>query len=103
MLQDNHPEAEYKGKLNEYQSYEIDSPVRLHKTMEILMNVWYYPSEELDAVRKNALEVLKEHPDCSELGQYLMLCLTYPVFKNVCKIMGKLFDFNDEITNPALK
>lgn len=76
MLQDNHPEAEYKGKLNEYQSYEIDSPVRLHKTREILMNVWYYPSEELDAVRKNALEVLKEHPDCSELVQYLMLCLT---------------------------
>lgn len=103
MLQDNHPEAEYKGKLNEYQSYEIDSLVRLHKTMEILMNVWYYPSEELDAVRKNALEVLKEHPDCSELGQYLMLCLTYPVFKDVRKIMGKLFDFNDEITNPALK
>ena len=46
---------------------------------------------------------LKEHPDCSELVQYLMLCLTYPVFKDVCKIMGKLFDFNDEITNPALK
>ena len=67
------------------------------------MNVWYYPSEELDAVRKNALEVLKEHPDCSELVQYLMLGLTYPVFKDVCKIMGKLFDFNDEITNPALK
>ena len=84
MLQDNHPEAEYKGKLNEYQSYEIDSPVRLHNTREILMNVWYYP-------------------DCSELVQYLMLCLTYPVFKDVCKIMGKLFDFNDEITNPALK
>lgn len=59
MLQDNHTEAEYKGKLNEYQSYEIDSLVRLHKTKEILMNVWYYPSEELDAVRKNALEVFE--------------------------------------------
>ncbi len=103
MLKDNLPEAEYKEKMNEYLSYEIDSPTRLRKTREILMNVWYYPSEELDAVRKDALEVLEEHPDCSEPIQYLMLCLTYPVFKDVCKIMGKLFEFNDEITNPALK
>ena len=62
-----------------------------------------YPSEELDPVRKDALEVLAEHPDCSEPVQYLMLCLTYPVFKDVCKIMGKLFEFQDEITNPSLK
>ena len=49
------------------------------------------------------MEVLAEYPDCSEPIQYLMLCLTYPVFKDVCKIMGKLFEFNDEITNPSLK
>ena len=103
MLKENLPEAEYKEKMNEYLSYEIDSPTRLRKTREILMNVWYYPSEELDPVRKDALEVLAEHPDCSEPVQYLMLCLTYPVFKDVCKIMGKLFEFQDEITNPALK
>ena len=103
MLKENLPEAEYKEKMNEYLSYEIDSPTRLRKTREILMNVWYYPSEELDPVRKDALEVLAEHPDCSEPVQYLMLCLTYPVFKDVCQIMGKLFEFQDEITNPSLK
>ena len=89
--------------MNKYLAYEIESPTRLRKTREILMNVWYYPSEELDSVRKEALEVLSEHPDCSEPIQYLMLCLTYQVFKDVCKIMGKLFEFQDEITNPSLK
>ena len=47
--------------------------------------------------------MLNEYPECSEPVQYLMLCLTYPVFKDVCKIMGKLFEFQDDITNPALK
>ena len=103
MLKENLQEVEYKEKMNEYLSYEIDSPTRLRKTREILMNVWYYPSEELNPVRKDALEVLAEYPDCSEPIQYLMLCLAYPVFKDVCKIMGKLFDFQDEITNSALR
>ena len=103
MLRENLPEAEYKEKMNDYLSYEIDSPTRLRKTREILMNVWYYPSEELDPIRRDALEILEIYPECSEPIQYLMLCLTYPVFKDVCQIMGKLFEFQDEITNHVLK
>lgn len=75
MLKEKLPEAEYKEKMNEYLSYEIDSSTRLRKTREILMNVWYYPSEELDLVRKDALEVLAEYPDCSEPIQYLIFVL----------------------------
>lgn len=103
MLRENLPEAEYKEKMNEYLSYEIDSPTRLRKTREILMNVWYYPSEELDPIRRDALEILETYPECSEPIQYLMLCLTYPVFRDVCQIMGKLFEFQDGITNHVLK
>ena len=47
MLDENLTEAEYKEKMNEYLSFEIDSPTRLRKTREILMNVWYYDSEEI--------------------------------------------------------
>ena len=103
LLQESLTEVEYKEKMNEYLSFEIDSPTRLRKTREILMNVWYYPSEKLDLIRKEAIDVLSEYPDCSEPVQYPMLCLTYPVFSDVCKIMGKLFEFQDEITNSVLK
>ena len=72
MLKEELPEAEYKEKMNEYLSYEIDSPTRLRKTRDILMNVWYYPSEELDPVRKDALEVLAEYPDCYEPMKWLL-------------------------------
>lgn len=103
MLEENLPEAEYKEKMNEYLSFEIDSPTRLRKTREILMNVWYYPSEELDATRVEARALLDKYPEQSAAIQYCMLCLTYPVFADVCKIMGKLFEFQEEVTNPALK
>ena len=103
MLEDNLPEAEYKEVMNEYLSFEIDSPTRLRKTREILMNVWYYPSEELDKTREEAVALLKKYPEYAAPIQYCMLCLAYPVFADVCKIMGKLFEFQEEVTNPALK
>lgn len=103
MLEENLPEAEYKEKMNEYLSFEIDSPTRLRKTREILMNVWYYPSEELGNTRKEAITLLSKHPEYSAPIQYCMLCLTYPVFADVCKIMGKLYEFQEEVTNSTLK
>ena len=51
MLDENLTEAEYKEKMNEYLSFEIDSPTRLRKTREILMNVWYYDSEEITPIQ----------------------------------------------------
>ena len=89
--------------MNEYLSFEIDSPTRLRKTREILMNIWYYPSENLDATRVEARALLDEYPEQSAAIQYCMLCLTYPVFADVCKIMGKLFEFQEVVTNLALK
>jgi len=103
MMEENLTEAEYKEKMNEYLSFEIDSPTRLRKTREILMNVWYYSSEELDSTRTEARALLDKYPEHSAAIQYCMLCLTYPVFADVCEIMGKLFEFQDEVTNPALK
>ena len=103
MLEEKLPENEYKEKLNEYLSFEIDSSTRLRKTREILMNVWYYPSEELDSTRQKASALLNKYPEYAVPIQYNMLCLTYPVFADVCKIMGKLYEFQEEVTNPALK
>lgn len=103
MLEENLPEDEYKEKMNEYLSFEIDSPTRLRKTREIIMNVWYYPSEELDSTRQEAITLLNKYPEYSASIQYCMLCLTYPVFADVCMIMGKLYGFQEEVTNSALK
>ena len=60
MLKENLPEAEYKERMNAYLSFEIDSPTRLRKTREILMNVWYYPSEELEGTRGGLLKLQQD-------------------------------------------
>ncbi len=103
MIKEELPEAEYKEKMNEYLSFEIDSPTRLRKTREILMNVWFYPSEELDFIREEAIALLEKYPEFSASIQYCMLCLAYPVFADVCKIIGKLYEFQDDVTNATLK
>ena len=103
LLAENLTEAEYKNKMNEDLSFEIDSPTRLRKTREILMNIWVYDSDEITPIRQEALRLLKAFPDYAVPIHLCMIYLTYPVFADVCKYMGRLFEFHDEITNPMLK
>lgn len=103
LLDENLSEIKYKEKLNEYLSFEIDSPTRLRKTREILLNIWFYPSETMENARKEGKRLLEKYPEQAAAIHYCMLCLTYPVFADVCKIMGKLYEFQDEITNPVLR
>lgn len=103
MLNENLDEAAYKQELNEYLSFEVDSPTRLRKTREILMNIWYYESEELVPFRKEALKLIDKYPDYFEAINLCLLYLAYPVVADICKFMGRIFEYNDEVTNATLK
>ena len=103
MLSENLDEAAFKQELNEYLSFEIDSPTRLRKTREILMNIWYYESEDIDPFRKEALNLIEKYPDCFEAINLCLLYLAYPVVADICKFMGRIFEYNDEVTNATLK
>ena len=98
-------ETTFKESMNEYLSYEIDSPTRLRKSREILMNVWFYENknEQVSNFRKDALVMLKRSPDDEVAIFYTMLCATYPVFTEVSSTMARLFQFKDEITTLELK
>ena len=103
MLEDRLDETDFKQELNNYLAYEIESPTRLRKTREILMNIWYYDSEEITAFRKTALALIAKYPDELMPISVCMLYLTYPVVADVCKYMGRLFEAHDVITNAVLK
>lgn len=92
-------EKEFKDKLNEYLAFEIDSAINLRKTREILMHAWYYDDEIITPLRKEALELIDKYPDYAVPIHLCLIYLAYPVFADVCKYMGKLFLFEDEITN----
>ena len=96
------PEDEYKKRLHDFLSFEIDSETRLRKTRKILMNVWYYDNEEIRVFRQEALNLLDIYPDDASSIHLCMIYLTYPVVADICRYMGRMFEFQDEITNTML-
>lgn len=103
LLNENLVEAEYKAALNEYLAFEIGSAINIRKTREILMNLWFYQDSETDDIRSFGLSLIRLYPDYALPIHWCMMLITYPVFADVCKLIGRISDFQDEITLAQLK
>lgn len=91
-------EQEIKEQLNEYLAFEISSPTNLRKTREILLNIWVYDNTINNRLRKEAVSILHDMPEYALVIHWCMMLATYPVFADMCKLIGKLSEFQDEIT-----
>ena len=96
-------EKEIKEQLNVYLGFEIESPTNIRKTREILMNIWAYENERSSRIKTLALELIKDYPEYALEIHWCMLMATYPVFMDMCKLIGKMSEFQDEITLSQLK
>lgn len=96
-------EEEIRNELNNYLSYEISSPTNIRKTREILMKIWVCPNDEIDEIRKEALEAYKIGEDSKTPIHWCMLLLSYPVFSDVCGLIGKLTKIQTNFTTFWLK
>lgn len=96
-------EGDIKEQLNEYLSFEIESPTNLRKTREILMNIWVYDNNYSDKIRATALELICDYPEYSMSIHWCMMLAAYPFFADACKLIGKMAEFQDEITLTQLK
>jgi hypothetical protein len=94
---------EIRSELNEYLSYEIKSAITLRKTRVILMDSWVTPSAELNAIRQAALGAFTKSNGNRLAVQYCMLLAAYPVFADICGLIGKLSTIQDEFTTGWLK
>ena len=103
LLYDNLEETEYKSALNEYLGYEIGSAINIRKTREILMHLWFYKDAETDDIRELAFSLIRAYPDYALPIHWCMMLITYPVFADVCKLIGRISDFQEEITLAQLK
>lgn len=90
-------------KLNEYLSYEIDSPTVLRKTREILMNIWVYDNPYSSYLKSEAVQLIEKYPEYAVSINWCMMLAAYPVFLDMCKLIGKMSEFQDEITLAQLK
>lgn len=104
LLGENLTEEEYKAKLNEYLSFEIESPTVLRKTREILMRLWFYEDDvDVVAIRNDALKLIRLYPDYDVEIHWCMLLIVYPVFSDVVRLIGRLVDYNEVLTLRKLK
>lgn len=98
-----HNEDEIKKNLNEYLSFEISSDTNLRKTREILMNIWVYNNIDNIMLKNQALEITRSKDYCNVEIHWCMLLSAYPVFVDICKLIGKISEFQDVITLSQLK
>jgi hypothetical protein len=103
LVLEGHTEQEIKDQLNQYLSFEIESPTNIRKTREILMNIWVYDNELFPKIKAPALELIKAYPEYDLAIHWCMMLAAYPVFVDMCKLIGKMSEFQDEITLAQLK
>lgn len=97
------PENEIHDQLNDYLSYEITSPTNIRKTREILMYIWVYDNQYSAKLKNEALTLIKNYPEYALEIHWCMMLAAYPVFDDMCKLIGKMGEFQDEITLAQLK
>lgn len=91
------------SEINEYLSYEIESPIVLRKTREILMNIWVYDNPYSSCLKSEAVQLIEKYPEYAVSINWCMMLAAYPVFLDMCKLIGKMSEFQDEITLSQLK
>lgn len=97
------PENDIHDQLNDYLSYEISSPTNIRKTREILMYIWVYDNQFSAKLKEEALSLIKNYPDYALEIHWCMMLAAYPVFDDMCKLIGKMGEFQDEITLAQVK
>ena len=91
-------EAEMKEQLNEFLAYEIGSPTVLRKTREILMNIWFYGDDESKKLKDIGYSLMQKDEDNALPVHWCLMLNAYPVFVDLCRLIGKMTEFEETIT-----
>jgi hypothetical protein len=91
-------EIEIKEELNEYLAFEIQSPTNIRKSRDILMNIWFKTPDENAKIKEFALRSYNTDKTNKQAIHWCMMLLTYPVFSDVCGLIGKLTNIQDTFT-----
>lgn len=102
LLLEGKPIDEIKTELNNYLSFEIDTPTSLRKTRESLINIWALDSDEMNDVRKFALSLYLASPDKLPL-HWCMLLIKYPIFTDICALIGKISNIEESFTTAWIR
>ena len=97
------PDEQIKEELNEYLSFEISSPTNLRKTREILLTIWVKTPDEDKLLKAQAVKAYETEKSNRLAVHWCMILLAYPVFADVCGLIGKVSNIQDTFTTSWLK
>lgn len=103
LLNEDFTEEEYKQALKEHLAYEIDSPTNLRKAKDNLAFIWYRDSEKYAALQQEGRDLAKRHPDSIAAIGWCMIPMAYPIFFDLAKLMGKMYEFEETITTGQIR
>ncbi len=103
MLISKADEKQIKAHLEEYLNYEIKSETNIRKTKTILMNIWLSSNTSSAYPQKQALELISRYPKYSLVIHWCMIMTAYPVFADICRVIGQISRFQEVITNNQIK
>lgn len=103
LLGRNLTEDEYKNDLKEHLSFEIDSPTNLRKAKDNLTNIWYRDSDAYASLQQEGRELVQKYPEYISAIGWCMIPMAYPIFHDLAKLMGKMFEFQDTITTGQIR
>lgn len=96
-------DEEIKTALNEYLAFEIKSAINIRKTRELLMNIWWCQDSRSDGIREIALQAYQDGHANELVLHWCMMLLHYPIFVEVCNLIGKITQIQEEFTVAWLK
>jgi len=96
-------ESRIKDELNQYLAFEIKSPTNLRKTREILMAIWVNTPIEVLSLKQAAIEAYKSDEIGRLAAHWSMMLVAYPVFSDICSLIGKIANIQDTFTPGWLK
>ena len=96
-----------KSELNEYLSFEIDSPTSRRKTRESLMNIWVAEPEGYDNIKNNIKKMALSMYPALMLEKlplhWCMMLVKYPIFLDICSLIGKMASIEEFFTTAWIK
>jgi hypothetical protein len=94
---------EMREQLEEYLSFEIASATNRRKTREILLLPWTGEGDALASLRPEALNLAQSHPHDLLPVHWGMLLATFPMFADIVRLIGKMSEYQDELTSAQIK
>lgn len=103
LVRQGYDDKSIRAELQEYLSFEIDSAVNLKNTRTILLQTWVYTPKEHHGLRTEALSLVDKGGIDALAGHWSMLLVTYPVFADICGLIGKLSNIQDAFSTTWLR